>query len=168
MRRSLEIWQLVGAVFTAVLGTLLHFLYAWTGIPSLTPVCAVNESTWEHIKILFFPMLFFALLQSRFFRKEYAQFWQIKCVGCLVGICLIPVLFYTYNGVFGKSSGVVNVLIFFLADGGAYATEYLCFRRNALQRTSPTIAKCLLALLCAAFVLFTYFPPNLPLFLSPV
>ena len=31
MKRSIALWQMGGVAFTAVLGTLLHFLYGWTG-----------------------------------------------------------------------------------------------------------------------------------------
>lgn len=168
MKRYLFLWQLTGITFTAICGTLLHFLYDWTGIASFTPVSAVNESTWEHMKILFFPMLFFACFQAKFFKREYPQFWQIQCVGILFGTCLIPVLFYTYNGAFGTSSAFVNIFIFFLADGGAYFAEYFLFRRNALRTTNAVAAKITLVLLAAAFVLCTYFPPRIPLFISPV
>lgn len=168
MQRSLSIWQLAGLTFTAVLGTLLHFVYDWTGIISLTPIAAVNESTWEHMKILFFPMLFFALIQSKFFTKEYNNFWQVKALGMFLGTLLIPVLFYTYNGAFGISPDWLNILFFFLAAGAAYFTEYHLFKCGALVKVPSLFAKIALALLASAFIVFTYFPPQIPLFQDPI
>ena len=50
--------MILAAIVVFVLGTLAHFVYDWSGqnsfIGLLTPV---NESTWEHMKLLFFPML---------------------------------------------------------------------------------------------------------------
>lgn len=168
MKRSLFIWQLAGLTFAAVLGTLLHFLYDWTEIISLTPFSAVNESTWEHMKILFFPMLFFALIQSKFFAKEYTNFWQVKCVGIIVGTALIPIQFYTYNGAFGVSPNWFNVLIFFLSAFISYALEYMLFRKQALIGGSSLWAIILLMICAAAFIVFTYFPPQIPLFQDPI
>lgn len=168
MKRSLFLWQLAGLTFTAVLGTLLHFIYDWTDIISLTPIAAVNESTWEHMKILFFPMLFFALIQSKFFSKDYTNFWQVKCAGIFLGTLLIPILFYTYNGAFGASPDWVNVLIFFIAAIAAYAAEYFLLKQKALTKTPSLPAKILLALFAATFIVFTYFPPQIPLFQDPI
>jgi len=40
------------------IGSLLHFVYVWTGCHDVAAVfCAVNESVWEHMKIMLFPML---------------------------------------------------------------------------------------------------------------
>ena len=168
--KSLSIWQLAGLTFTAVVGTLLHFLYEWTGIFALAPFSAVNESTFEHMKILFFPMLLFAVVQSRFFKKEYPGFWQVKCIGITLGTLLIPVLFYTYNGAFGKSPDWFNISSFFLAAGTAYFVETQLFKRkngsNQAQKSYlwAKLALCFFALL---FIFFTFAPPALPLFQDP-
>ena len=43
----------------AILGSLNHFLYDWTGGSSLAALfCPINESPWEHLKLLFFPVPF--------------------------------------------------------------------------------------------------------------
>ena len=45
-------------IFISVLGVLLHFTYEWSGNnPIVGLFSATNESTWEHLKLLFFPML---------------------------------------------------------------------------------------------------------------
>ena len=167
MQRSLSIWQLAGLTFTAVLGTLLHFLYEWTGLLFLTPFSAVNESTWEHMKILFFPMFFFALFQSVFFRKDYANFWCVKACGISIGVLLIPILFYTYNGAFGTSPAWINVAIFFFSAGVAFYLEHKLFQAQNQSRTSifPLL---FLLLLATLFILFTFTPPKLPLFQDPL
>ena len=103
MKRELSLWQFAGFVLTTLGGTLLHFLYDWTNQSVwVAPVSGVNESTFEHMKLLYFPLLVFALVQSHFSKGD-RSFWCIKLVGTLTGLLLIPVLFYTYNGVFGKS-----------------------------------------------------------------
>lgn len=168
MQRSLSLWQLSGLTFSAVLGTLFHFLYDWTDNIAFAPFCAVNESTWEHIKILFFPMLIFAVIQSYFFIKTTPNFWTIKLIGILIGLTLIPVLFYTYNGAFGKSPDWLNILIFFLSAGIAYFIEYLLFKYE-FKFSIPTILPIsILTLITISFAAFTFLPPLLPLFKDPV
>ena len=167
MKKSLSVWQLGALTFTAVVGTLLHFLYQWTGFLALAPFCAVNESTWEHMKILFFPMLIFALIQYPFFREESPGFWWIKWIGTLVSVGAVPLLFYTYNGAFGKPPGWLNVLFFYLSAGLGYLVEGVLFRKQFAPKL-PFIGAGLLAATAIVFVLLTYFPPQLPLFQDPI
>ncbi len=169
MKNSLSLWQLAGLTFTAVLGTLLHFLYEWTGESLLVaPFSAVNESTWEHMKLLFFPMLAFAILQSIFFHGEYQSFWWIKLIGIQCGLLLIPILFYTVNGVFGKSPDWLNILFFFLSAGVSYLVEYFLFKKDFGFDKLPFLPILVLSLVALAFFLFTFFPPTLPIFQDPI
>lgn len=167
MKKDLSLWQLTGLTFTAMLGTLLHFLYGWTKFSPLTTICAVNESTWEHMKILFFPMLFFAFIQYPFFRKETINFWLVKLTGICLGVVLIPVLFYTINGAFGAPPDWVNIAIFFVSAGAAYFVEAILFKQPSENRQS-FIPLLILLLLSVAFIMFTFFTPKLPLFKDPL
>ncbi len=53
-----------GILFTSVLGSLLHFVYEWTGENPLAALFSpVNESVFEHCKLLFFPALLYTLFE---------------------------------------------------------------------------------------------------------
>lgn len=133
MKRNLYIWQFAGFVMTVLGGTLLHFLYGLTNESVLAaPFSAINESTWEHMKLMYFPLVVFALIQSRFSR-EHNSFWCIKLFGIITGLVLIPVLFYTYNGAFGKSPDWLNIAIFFLSAAIVFILETLLFIKNRLR-----------------------------------
>ena len=120
MKRSIGIWQFWGFAVASLLGTLLHYLYDWLGEAVwIAPFSSVNESTWEHMKLLFWPMLAFAVIQSFFFRDR-EDFWCIKLRSTLLGLLLIPVLFYSYNGIIGKSPDFINIAIFFVSAAAAY------------------------------------------------
>lgn len=167
MKKSLVLWQLGGYAFTAVVGTLLHFLYDWTKSVSVTPFSAVNESTWEHMKLAFFPMLIFAIVQSRFF-KEYENFWWVNLVGILVGVILIPALFYTYNGAFGKTPDWLNILFFFLATGIGFFVEGVLLKGGGKAFAPQWIPIVILVGIAILFFVFTFYPPKLPLFQDPL
>ena len=168
MKRNLLLWQLTGLTFTAVFGTLLHFLYNWTDCIALAPFCAVNESTWEHMKIMFFPMLLFAFIQYAGGGKSVDGFWCINLLGTLIGVTLIPVSFYTYNGAVGRSPDWLNILIFFLSAFLAYLVEYLLFRRENACKLPSAVSLVILITIAVAFVLFTFIPPQIPLFQDPL
>ena len=114
MRNRLLYCQIAGFVFTSIAGTLLHFLYNWSNQSTfMAPFSAVNESIWEHMKLLFVPMFVFALIERQFIGAQYKNFWCVKLIGILFGIIMIPVLYYTYTGISGVSKDWVNIIIFF-------------------------------------------------------
>ena len=169
--RESSFWWSVGGVLTvAVLGTILHFLYDWTGESGVVkPFSAIDESTWQHMKIMYFPMLIFGAVQWFFFRKEYPCFFLVKLAGVLVGLTIIPVIFYTYNGAFGKSPDWLNISIFMVADICAFWVEYILFNKlKDCKRLWKILSLTALLVIGVLMVVFTYIPPNLPLFISPV
>ena len=168
MKKSIGMWQLWGFAVTALGGTLLHFLYDWLGKTVwVAPFSGVNESTWEHMKLLFWPMFSYALLQSFFF-KEKREFWCVKLRGILWGLVLIPVIFYTYNGVIGKSPDWINIGIFFISAAAAYIRETKLFHTEKLRCASAKWAFALLCGIALLFVLFTFRTPTLSIFKDPL
>ena len=158
----------MGFAVTSLVGTLLHFLYDWTGESVLVaPFSGVNESTWEHMKLLFWPMFIFAIVQSFFFRNR-EDFWCVKLKGILIGLGLIPVLFYTYNGVIGKSPDWINITIFFISAAISYIYETRQFKIGTKICKSPKTAFVILWAIDLLFVLFTFVTPEIGLFKDPL
>ena len=168
MKEKTGLWQLAGFAATSLGGTLLHYLYDWTrGAWWAAPFSGVNESTWEHMKLLFWPLLLFAALE-RFFFRERSDFLCVKARGIVLGIALIPILFYTYNGAVGKSPDWINIAIFFVSCALAFLYETKALNRRDTVCTHPHLAQGILLLLAALFVIFTYLPPEIGIFRDPV
>ncbi len=169
MKRCVWLWELGALTFIFALGSLLHFTYEWTDLLAFAPFSAVNESTWEHMKILFFPALFFALFQWSFFKDGYKNFWWIKLAGISLSLVLVPTLFYTYNGAFGKSPDFVNILIFFLSALAGCFLEWRLFMKNTKKSFCiPAFwAVFTLVVIALFFIVFTFAPPALPIFQPP-
>ena len=56
MQQSFKVFTVIGILFTIILGSLSHFFYGWSGNFFLVGFFSpVNESVWEHLKLLFFP-----------------------------------------------------------------------------------------------------------------
>ncbi|MBR5153155.1 MAG: hypothetical protein IKW60_06500 [Clostridia bacterium] len=165
--QNLILWQGAGVLFTGICGVILHFLFAWTNQCALVaPFSAVNESIWEHMKLLFFPMLLFAMAESRYHAREILNFWCIKLVGTVFGVVSIPVLYYTLNGAFGTMPDWVNIAIFFVAALASFGMETRMFRNGA-----PCFfrgAGWAFLLLAVLFAVWTFLPPLFPLFKDPI
>ena len=165
MKHTFSHWQLAGFLFTSILGTFLHFLFDLSGQnPFVALFSAVNESIWEHMKLLFYPMLLFAFIESRFVGKTCPNFWCVKLVGILLGLVLIPVIYYTYTGILGTSADWFNITIFFIAAGAAYRRETILFQKAYPCRLSPRIALLTICAIGVLFTVFTFLPPPIPFF----
>lgn len=169
MKKSIPCWQMAGFVFTAVLGTFFHFLFDMTDRSVLAALfSAVNESIWEHMKLLFYPMFLFAVIEYRFWGKDYKQFWCVKLLGMALGLLLIPVIYYTYTGILGQSADWFNVTIFFIAAGATFWAQAKLFQKKAQCRLCPAVAFALLCLMAAIFTILTFLSPSIPFFQDPV
>ena len=168
MKKRIIRWQIAGFIAASIFGTLLHYLYDWLGEAIwIAPFSGVNESTWEHMKLLFWSMFIFAIIQSFFF-SEREDFWCVKLRGILLGITLIPIIFYTYNGVIGKSPDWLNIAIFFVAAAAAYLSETRLYRKESVACGSPKWAVAALGGLAVLFVVFTFFTPEIGIFRDPL
>lgn len=168
MKQRSILWQAAGFATVTFGGTILHFLYDWTGGNILVSTFSgVNESTWEHMKLLFWPLFLFAMVQRLFFRDQ-ENYCCVKLAEILLGLVLIPVLFYTYNGVFGKSHDWINIAIFYITALLVFLFERWAFKNDRLQCRHPQLAFATICLIGVLFVVFTFAPPQIPLFQDPL
>lgn len=166
--KNISLWQFIGFIFTAVGGTLLHFLYDWTNESiAIAPFSGVNESTWEHMKLMFFPVFIFALIQSRYF-KDYKNFWCIKLSGITISLLCIPIFFYTINGAFGKTPDWLNICIFYISAAIEFFVEWWIFKKCNLKCNRPYIPFLILCFIGILFIIFTFYPPEIGLFKDPL
>ena len=167
--RKWRTWEVLGLIFVLAAGNLLHFVYDWSGqSPVVGALAAVNESTWEHMKLLFVPFFLFTMVQFIVFAEPLRSFFAAKAASILLGLLAIPVLFYSLGGMFGKTPDWVNIAIFFLADALLYLMSFRLLTRGALRGGAWQLAGFLLLwALAFAFVFFTYRPIHLPLWQDP-
>ena len=169
MKKSIFYWQVAGVIFTIALGVLLHFLFNMTNRNIIVALFAtVNESIWEHMKLIFYPMFLFAIIESKFFEQEYEQFWCVKIKGILLGLLLIPVFYYTYTGALGVSADWVNIANYVVTTVIVFLLETRILQKDGQCILRPEIAIIALCMVALVFTVFTFLTPKLPLFEDPV
>ncbi len=169
MKKSVTFWSFLGFVFVAVVGTLLHFLYDWLGQSAVVGIfAAINESIWEHMKLLFVSLMIFAVIESRFLAADYENFWCVKLLGTLAGLLVIPTLYYTYTGALGVSADWFNIVIFFTAAALVFFVEGWMLRTERGCGVPSVAAIAVLVGVGAWFVAFTFLAPHIPLFRDPL
>ena len=159
-------WEVFGIVFIFFLGSFLHSAFELSGYHKVVAmVAAVNESVWEHLKLGFWPAVFWALIEYPFLRKS--NFIAAKAVSFYVIPFSIVVLFYVYTTILGHDSPVLDILIFVIAIiVGQFASYKILESQNLLNETTG-VALIAVILLAFTFVVFTFYPPHLSLFEDP-
>lgn len=163
---DLKKFCIIGFFVTTVLGFLSHFVYDWTGGGFLIGLFfPVNESTWEHMKLLFFPMFLVALVAGKRIERQYPCIYNAMFIGILVGLALIPTLFYTYSGILGFRVDWVNIAVYVISVLAAYLVVY----RVALicKNKEAKVLRIVMYALVVAFMVFTVYPPEIGLFQVP-
>lgn len=169
MTRKLRRWELAGFIVVGVLGPLLHFVYRWSGEhPVAAAFSAVNESVWEHMKILFLPLFLMTLVEMVVFTERYRNFLAVKFVSVLFGVLLVPVLYYTYTGVWGRSSMAADIAIYYIAAAASAWLGCRLLEQGRLSGGGKQVAG-LFGLWAVAFlfVYLTYRPLGIALFCDP-
>lgn len=158
---------------TAVLGTLNHFLYRLSGYSAFTALfCPINESVWEHTKLLFFPFFFLSVWRYAHRRKSFSAYFYSRFLAVLCGMGFIIAAFYTYTGILGMHFLVADILIFFgsILISHVYASYFyvllLTSKHTARHIALPSSGNVCILWIAAIllFFIFTCYPPNLPLF----
>ena len=170
MRKRFFRWELAGFLFVAAAGSLLHFTYDWSGGSAVVGAfSAVNESTWEHMKIFFFPFFLFSVIQLWVQGRNDPNFLAVRTLAILVGLTLIPTLFYTYSGVLGFRVDWVNIAIFYVSVALAFLLDARLLRRGRFGALwQQVLGLAVLWALAFLFVWCTFHPPAFALWQDPL
>lgn len=165
--KRLKRYLIIGILFVSLTGTISHFVYEWSGNCVLLGFFfPVSESTWEHMKLLFFPMLLFSAFCGKRLEAEVPCITSALFFGTLLGTLLIPVLFSTYTGVLGRNYLPLDIATFLLSVLLAFLAVYrLALSCRAESWLLPL--ELLILLLAVCFFIFTYHPPTLGIFADP-
>ena len=161
---------LTAFIIIGILGSLSHFVYEWSGNNRFVGYFfAVNESTWEHLKLLFFPTFVYSVIEYFLVKNKIANYIPAAVISVFVGMVTIVTLFYTYKGVLGYSIDAVNIIIYYIGLSVMLAVKNLVINSEILAGKNFAIIFLTLALLQAIlFFRFSYYPPTLGIFDPPV
>jgi hypothetical protein len=163
----LLLWEIAGMIVIVFLGSFMHFTYELSGNnPVVGAVSAVNESTWEHLKLSVFPALLFALIETRPL-GEKRNFLPAKALGVSLMPIMIVVLFYGYQLVLPDSL-FMDILIFVVAVVIGQVASYAIMASTQDYSTYNVASIALLLLLPVIFAIFTFYTPHLFLFQDPI
>ncbi len=156
MDKKLKGYTWAGIVFVWILGSLSHYFYQWSGNNVIVGLFSpVNESTWEHMKLLFFPMLLYSVWMLIQFGAARPCIYSGTLYGILAGTFAIPLLFYTYTGILGGHTLVLDIAVFLVSVLLGFWILYRCTSR-CIGSISPAWNAILLGGMTLLFFVFSY------------
>lgn len=148
----------LGILWTIVLGTLSHFFYQWSHENMLVGLFSpVNESVWEHLKLLFFPALTYMFIEQKAMGKAMPGLFGKNLLGIFAGLLVMPLLFYGYTAFSGKSILLVDIGIFCVCVLLTFLLPYKLRNRQISKEAEGAVRKILWILLAAFLFVSLYF-----------
>ena len=146
-----------------IAGTLLHFVYGWSGQNALVGlVSPVNESVWEHTKLLVFPVVAVGTVEAVLLHDVRRVAWA-TLVEAILGALAIVAVFYTYTGALGTGPILwLDITSFVLVVAGGQWLHLRVLLPG--QSSGPPAVVSLLGLLAllVLYGIWTVTPPDLP------
>ncbi|MGI6192910.1 MAG: DUF6512 family protein [Christensenellales bacterium] len=156
-------------ILTVLLGGALHFLFEWTGKSVIAALFSpVNESVWEHLKILATPFLLLSAVEYGWYGKSMPNFFAAKALALWAGLIFIVAGYYTYTGILGKDFVAADIALSVAGAAAAWLYSYRLLKKGkytSKKANARGLAAIVLTLLC--FFVFTFVPPKIALFRDP-
>ena len=162
-----EKWIILGIPVLFILGYFMHIIYDLTGqitlVGMLTPV---NESLWEHLKMVLLPMIgwwgFYYYINREKYEINKDKWFFALVIALISSILTILAFYYIYTQAFGIELLALDIfdLLLSVAVGQFLGLHMYKYSKGIKVQISIGI----LLLLVIVFVIFTFSPPHIPLF----
>ncbi len=159
-------WEIAGVFWIIIAGSLLHFVYDWSGHSTLIALIApVNESVWEHLKLGYWSLLLFTLVEYKYIKTNINHLFWAKAIGLLSLEITIIIIFYSYTAIINRSILWIDIGSYILGAIFCQAVSYRILKKQIYR----SINKYGLFIFLAAgilLIIFAFFPPHLPIFID--
>lgn len=166
MKKDTKRW-IFGFLFVGALGTLFHFAYEFFGKSDFAGLFfPINESIWEHLKLLFFPVVLWWVIEW-FWGGREPRFFAARVWALSVAMGAIPVLYYTYSGIIGRRFSAVDIGIFFISVGLYFWLAHGFGKKEEESEGENILSAIVFLTILLSLWTFTFFPPDLAIFRNP-
>lgn len=164
---SPEKWILKGIPALFIIGTIMHSVYDLSKDNIIVGLfAAVNESIWEHLKMVLIPVILWWVLYYYFKGSKYSinknKWFQSALIALITSLITIPMLYYFYTQAFGVELIVLDIVILLLAIIFGQSLGLHSYRHG--KGVNSSIITIVFIVLIVMFMIFTFYPPQIPLF----
>lgn len=172
-KASISRWEMWGILFIVLAGALLHFTFDLSGgwLP-LGIISAVNESVWEHLKLAFWPAVFWTIIEFFFVRSKdkykIPGFLLAKAIGAYIMPLVIVAVFYSYTAFTKESILAIDLSSFVIAVIIGQVVSCRLWRASYLPDELNSLGLAMFIIGASLFAIFTLYQPQIGIFQDPV
>lgn len=166
--RKVNRWENIGILWIIIVGLLLHFTYKWSNNSMIVGIFSpINESVWEHLKLGYWSLMLFSIIEYPFIKRYIDSFFLGKALGIITLEATIVIIFYSYTAITRKNILWVDISTYFV---GAILCQLVSksIIKKRVPKAAETIGLMLLIFLGFVLIFFTFYPPKLPIFKDPI
>lgn len=116
-------WHVIGFFWIVIVGSLLHFTYEWSGNSKIVGYFSpVNESLWEHLKLGYFSLTFFILVEFWALRNKTDTYFIAKSAGIISMSIFVILISYIYELITKDSNVFFHIGLFIL---GSFICQFI-------------------------------------------
>lgn len=162
-------WYLIISILIiSIVGTLSHFLYDLSNHNKIIGLfTAVNESTWEHIKIALTPTLLWGLVDGIIFGAN-PNYFLAKSISLLSIIILIPLLFYGHKFIARKDCFIFDIVSFYIVIISSQLVFYFLLKIPVIPFVLRYLSCVVMFVIFGCYMLFTLLPLKNFIFKDPL
>jgi hypothetical protein len=157
---KLTYWEFLGILFISGLGIFLHYAYElFNNHQFIALIAPINETIWEHLKMIFYGMIGFALIEYIFIGNDNKNFIFAKAFSSVLACFLLVVLYYGYTS-FLDAKLYLDIIIFVVAIIIAQLFSFAILKSKLFVRGLNFIGIILIFVVALLFASYTYEPPH--------
>lgn len=155
-------------IIISILGTLFHFLYDISNHNKIVGLfAAVNESTWEHIKIALTPTIIWSIYDGYIYGAN-PNYFTAKLSSLVILIVFIPTVFYLYKYFTDKPIIIVDILIFYIAIILSQISFYSIIKLQQIEFTINYLSCIGIFIIFGFYMVLTLLPIKSFIFKDPI
>ena len=162
------VFLIISFIVISIIGTLSHFLYDISNHNKVIGLfTAVNESTWEHVKIVLTPTLLWGLVDGYIYGSN-PNYFLAKFASLFIIIIFMPALYYGHKAIIKKEIFILDIINFYIVILASQYLFYILLRIDAVPYIVEYISVIGIFLLFGGYMIHTLMPAKSFLFKDPL
>lgn len=162
--KSIRKYFVISCFIAIIFGTLQHFAFDLTNNNILIGLISpVNESVWEHLKLIFLPLTIFAIITKIVLKQKNIMI--ATTIATIISCVLILTIHYGFL-LFNIESTAIDIIAYILSMFLGFYIMYIFYSNPPLLEKYEILGYTLIVIMFVIFGIFTLHPPKTPLFLD--
>lgn len=160
--KKIKLW---GVIISFIISILLHFTYEIIPYTLISIIAPVNESIWEHMKLIVSSSLIFSIIEYFIYKRKnilFNNFLLSYSISTLLGIIIYLFIYIPINDIFGHKA-IIAITLLFLIFILIQTISFYIMNKKKIKYSLP-LSIFIIIITYFIFYYFTYNPPKINLF----